>query len=442
MIMKKIYSLLVMCLVSMALAAQTNPNRMLIHEKSGNTKGYLVERIDSVSFATVDGRIAADVEFKDYKTGATGDTICLSVTRTPGCEAFRITCLPMSQANMLITDEIVADYLDNYGGAQYFQDFSNAEMTGFEFSFQDNTEYALITVGYDRYGIACSPSRVTFRTPRKPLVGSPSVEWQIDEVGTDRFTMTFKPNADVAGYATVQFNAGEAEEQFNMWGPMFGFANIGDMIKAWGLINNADFTYTWKDLAPDTDYEVYIQCWDKNGTYADMIVASVRTKKLGGTGVAEMTISIGEFGGNATDGYWQWVTFTPNDNAGLHREMLIEKKAYEAEWGEEKIVEFLKTDDPMNPFWDQYGVDEDRWIVSPATDYIAFAIARNINGEWGPLAQKEFRTPDVSPLKTFRKSPAMSPRLSAGSGTVPTRQLMDMMKTAKPAAKGGVRLTQ
>ena len=40
--------------------AQTNPNRVLVHEASGNVKGFLVERVDSMSFAKVEGRVAAD----------------------------------------------------------------------------------------------------------------------------------------------------------------------------------------------------------------------------------------------------------------------------------------------------------------------------------------------------------------------------------------------
>ena len=110
-----------------------------------------------------------------------------------------------------------------------------------------------------------------------------------------------------------------------------------------------------------------------------------------------MTIEIGEFGGNEDTGYYQWVTYTPNENVALHRDIIIVKEAYESEeWGEENLLNYLKTDQPNNPWWDQYGVDEAQWNAEPDTRYIAFSIAKNANGEWGPLASKEFKTPGTT----------------------------------------------
>ena len=48
--MKKLFSLIIMCLIgTMSLFAQTNPNRVIITEKSGNVKSFLAERIDSTA---------------------------------------------------------------------------------------------------------------------------------------------------------------------------------------------------------------------------------------------------------------------------------------------------------------------------------------------------------------------------------------------------------
>ena len=51
------------------------------------------------------------------------------------------------------------------------------------------------------------------------LVGNPSVDYTVDEVGTDYITITFTPNADAAGYSICLFEAGTAEQQFAMFGP-------------------------------------------------------------------------------------------------------------------------------------------------------------------------------------------------------------------------------
>ena len=224
-----------------------------------------------------------------------------------------------------------------------------------------------------------------------------SVDYTIDEVGTDFITITFTPNADAAGYAFCLFDAGTAEQQFAMFGPWMGFQTMGDMIKAWGITKTETYQYTWTNQSPGKDYEIYVQCWDADGVDADMIIIPVTTKSLGGDGVAEMTIEIGEFGGDEDTGYYQWVTYTPNENVAMHRDIIIEMAAYESEeWGEENLLNYLITDQPYNPWWDQYGVDEAQWNAVPNTWYIAFSIGKNANGEWGPLAAVEFKTPGTT----------------------------------------------
>ena len=229
------------------------------------------------------------------------------------------------------------------------------------------------------------------------LVGSPSVDYTVDEVGTDFITITFTPNADAAGYAICLFEAGTAEQQFAMFGQWMGFQTMGDMIKAWGITKTEEYQHTWTNQAPGKDYEIYVQCWDVNNVDADMIIVPVTTKSLGGDGLAEMTIEIGEFGGDEENGYYQWVTYTPNDQVAVHHDIIITKAAYETEeWGEENVLNYLKQDNSFDPYWDQFGVDEAQWNAEPATAYIAFSIGKNALGEWGPLASKEFRTPGSS----------------------------------------------
>ena len=226
-----------------------------------------------------------------------------------------------------------------------------------------------------------------------------SVDYNVDEVGTDFITMTFMPNADAAGYAFCLFEAGTAEQQFAMFGPWMGFQTMSDMIKAWGITKTETYQYTWTNQSPGTDYEIYVQCWNADGVDADMIIIPVTTASMGGDGEAVMTIEIGAFGGDEEYGYYQWVTYIPNDQVSLHRDIIIEKTAYESEeWGEENLLNYLITDQPYNPYWDQYGVDEAQWNAQPGTSYIAFSIGKNANGEWGPLARVEFSTPGLTSI--------------------------------------------
>ena len=224
-----------------------------------------------------------------------------------------------------------------------------------------------------------------------------SVQYTVDEVGTDFITITFTPEADAAGYAFCLFEAGTAEQQFAMFGPWMGFQTMGDMIKAWGITKTEAYQYTWTGQNPGTDYEIYVQCWDADGMDADMIIIPVTTANMGGSGEAVMTIEIGEFGGNEDYGYYQFVTYIPNENVALHRDIIIEKAAYESEeWGLENLLNYLKADQPYNSWWNQYGIDEAQWNAAPNTAYIAFSIGRNADGVWGPLASVEFQTPGMT----------------------------------------------
>ena len=224
-----------------------------------------------------------------------------------------------------------------------------------------------------------------------------SVDYTVDEVGTDFITITFTPDADAAGYAFCLFEAGTAEQQFAMFGPWMGFQTMGDMIKAWGITKTETYQYTWTNQSPGKDYEIYVQCWDADGVDADMIIIPVTTANIGGTGEAVMTIEIGEFGGDDENGYYQWVTYIPNEEVAVHHDIIILKSAYESEdWGMENLLNYLKQDNPFDPYWDQFGIDQAQWNAEPNTWYIAFSIAKNANGEWGPLAAVEFKTPGAT----------------------------------------------
>jgi hypothetical protein len=224
-----------------------------------------------------------------------------------------------------------------------------------------------------------------------------SVDYTVDEVGTDFITITFTPNDDVAGYAICLFDAGTAEQQFAMFGAWMGFQTMGDMIRAWGITKTEAYQHTWRNQSPGKDYEIYVQCWDANGTDADMIIIPVTTANMGGTGEAVMTIEIGEFGGDEEYGYYQWVTYTPNEEVAVHHDIIILLSAFESEeWGMENMLNYLKSDNPYDPYWDQYGVDEAQWNAEPDTWYIAFSIGKNANGEWGPLAAQQFKTPGTT----------------------------------------------
>ena len=86
--------------------------------------------------------------------------------------------------------------------------------------------------------------------------------------------------------------------------------------------------------------------------------------------------------------------YTPNDQAAVHRDIIITEEAFNAkDMGERGVIDMLQKDITQDPYWNQYRVDRAKWNALPGTTYIACSMARNVNGEWGKLHTKKFTTP-------------------------------------------------
>ena len=384
--------------IALNMNAQINPNRLIVVEKNGSFKGFLTERIDSMFFDKIEAPVRADVKFNGIDmTDPDDPKINVDVIRTKECWTFRIAVITKAQSDAWKGDASIASYFDQLGGPKYNEDFKGGTMSGMEIAFTPGGEYTLITMGYDHYGIACEASRADFKVPEQQAEGQPSVSWTIDDLQADRFTLTMTPNDDCVSFYTCIFGKGEAQAQYDQWAPMFGFSCMGDMIKSFsGTPYYSEKTQTWKDLAPNTEYEVYILPCDADGIFGEMVIANITTKKMGGEGVAEMTITVGDSGYEVGDdgqrNYWQRVIYTPNDQCSAHRDMMLDKSAIDdGTWTEEEFVEYMKNDKnpdyPDDQYWDMYGVDDVKWTVEPGHTYYVYSIAKNANNEWGPLAK-------------------------------------------------------
>lgn len=400
--MRKIYATAAFAAMALAASAQTNPNRVLVRETSGNVQGFLAERIDSIYFAKVEGRIAADVTYNSFSNSDEGATIDLAVKKTEGCYSFRICCLSSNLAGQLTTDAQKASYVERYGTEKLYDDFSGgAQMTipATDMTFADGTKYTIMTVGYDGYDIACGVSQTEFETPKASLTGNPSVEYTVNEVTPTSFTITLTPNADCAGYAVCSFPEGTIESTFSSMGAFFGYANIGDMIKGWSGQNyTGKNTIPFTSMTPGQGYDVAIQPWDKNGNYADYIVCNVKTKANGGSGTALVSFDIPsedfyKYNDNGTLKYYQRVVFTPNDQTNIYHNMLVERSYFDKD--PDYYWNYL-TEDLNMVGWDRTGIDDDKWEVKPETEYYALAMAKNANGEYGDKCMKLFKTATAS----------------------------------------------
>ena len=403
--MKKFFLTLLSTILCLSVFAQeTDPNRLILVEKSGNYKSYVVDRLDYMEFRTVEGEVAADIEILEV----TLEVVTVNIMRTQSCQAFKLACYPAVRVASA-TDDALAATVDAEAKETYWQDFLPALMSGAE--LEPNTEYTIVTVGYDSFGTACDVRRASFTTPAIPVIGEPYVDVEEVDVQQQQFTLRFKPNADVSKYAYIAGAAGEIQSQYEMFAPMFGFSNFGEMIAMWGVPSEGETEFTWTSMQPGTDYEVFIQAYDVAGTMADCQVYTLTTESLGGEGEASVTITLGKY--ELAD-WWgemlpsQFITFTPNDQASAYRFGVYLAEEYDS------MAEAIKADlcsEPPMPManWFYYDPISTDYQIDPNTECVAIAAAKNINNEWGPVTELRFTTPanaadpNAAPSKVIKK---------------------------------------
>ncbi|MBO1364365.1 hypothetical protein JHU38_11425 [Prevotella sp. A2931] len=337
-----------------------------------------------------DERVAVDMTVKAQKQGA----MTLDLKKTPLCQSYSLGLFTADIASH-INDATLVKFFGSQKMKKYDTDTKNTPLLNFDLVVLPEKAYTLLALAYDKNGNAGLVTRVNFTTPKRVKVGSPKMTCQVVTIGPDSAAVKFTPNADVAGYAICQFETGTMEKNVEMHGRLMGFSNAYDMIKKFsGKSYTTEHTTTWRGMAPNTDYDLCVVPWDKNGVFQEIEKVKVTTQKLGGPGEATVNIQIGEFGGNESTGYYQVVVYTPNDQAALHRDIIITEEAFnKPEMGEAGIIKMLQTDEPNNPYWNQYKVDRAVWNSTHNTVYIACSIAKNVNGEWGKLQQVKFTTP-------------------------------------------------
>ena len=394
--MKKIFLFIAALVTSLAGFAQTEenvPNRILVTNTSGNFTGFKIDYLDQVSFARVDGEVLANVSVNAVYL----DSLKVSVTRTPECMYYKLAVLPQVTANQLRDDVTAIRYINSLPSsmvAVLYDDFSDGLLTGIQLNAESN--YSLYTVGIDRYGVEAGVAKAEFSTPAPEIVGNPHVDMEIVETTLYSFTLAFTPNEDVFAYWTVAAEKGTMQQQYEMFGPMFGFSNFSDMIKMWGIERYEACENTWNQMEPNTEYEVFVAMEDANGNMAPYEVYEVSTDPLGGPGEASVAVTVVDYA--LSDWYGEeaptlTVKFVPNDQTSCYRTMVVSAESYAAD---PEAAKAELCSDPWMPTsnWFIYGEATYDFKVPLSTEVVILAAGKNINGEWGSVTEVYYTTAD------------------------------------------------
>lgn len=391
--MKKFSSIILAGLVCAlpAFAQQEEaPNRLILQNSIGNVSGYVLDRIDNISFARVEGEAKAEIEIFSADT----DMINLAVTKNEYCTSYKLSVVPAVVANSY-NDLTLITYIDRDSSTPvFYDDYTNAELTGIELN--PGSDYVLVTIGIDRYGVEDGVVRAPFSTPAAAIVGNPQITTEVVDQQERSFSIKFTPNEDVSEYYCVADEAGTMQQTYEMFGPMFGFSSFTDMIIAWGLTHTGEEVITWNGMNPNTEYDVFYVALDQNGNPAPYQYITTSTSSKGGEGEAWVDIELGEYIYNDWGDEMlpsQFLTFTPNDQSSCYR-----FGVYLADTYDQKTEE-IKADlcsDPEQPmvYWFFYEPMTTDFQINPNTECVAIAAAKNVNGEWGQVNEFRFTTAD------------------------------------------------
>ena len=218
---------------------------------------------------------------------------------------------------------------------------------------------------------------------------NPSVAITLNEVTTSSIKATFTPNDDCASYHLLA----DTQSNMEMWMGMMG-TSLEELIVMWGIEKTAEYTHTWDDFAPNTEYTVYALPKDADGNFGELVTTKVTTEQAGGAGTSVIEIVVEVLTKTSVK-----TTATPNAETAVYHYGLIEKSYFE-EIGEEAFVQYLREEDQ----YPLYEVDVWEWIdLTPETDYYAIATGQNSEGEWGETTIVPFRT-EVEGFDEFVKT--------------------------------------
>lgn len=365
------------------------PNRVIVVKENGQYKGFVTDYLDGVYFRTVEGEILCTTKISEV----TEDRVYLSFQCTFATTGFRFKVVPWSIAGVL-SDVSAIDLVEEnntifYEGSKPDVSFSTEEL-------QPSTDYGIVTIAYDTYGIAAGVYIEKFRTPDPAILGNPVVNHTIDELTETTIKVTFTPNEDVSEYYTVLLENSTVEKDFEMWGAFAGASNPNEMIAKWAWYPSiGQTTHTWTDIPPGTPCQIGIAIKDKNGTFVPYQTLDVVTLQKGSDGPAYVDITLGDY--RYADWYGeirpsQFITYTPNENTSKYRVEVYFAPDYNRFPTE--LNNELCQDPPMNiSGWFLYEPITTDYPLDPDTEYVAIAAGKNNLGQWGEVNVFRFTTP-------------------------------------------------
>jgi hypothetical protein len=205
---------------------------------------------------------------------------------------------------------------------------------------------------------------------------APNVTTTIDNLTPTTITASFDMDENCTKYHILADVVGGMDQ----WVQMFGMP-LRDLVVAWSIGVESDTTYTWTDMAPNTDYIVYVVAVNATDT-SEVLMTTCTTPQAGGEGASVVTIELSNITETSVI-----MTATPNDQTSRFLDGLVEKALLD-EIGQDSLMTMLIA----QPYW-LYETDVWEWLdLEPGVEYYAFAIGQNAAEQWGEMTLVPFTT--------------------------------------------------
>ncbi len=205
---------------------------------------------------------------------------------------------------------------------------------------------------------------------------TPSVTTTIDDLTPTTITASFEMNENCTKYHILAAATGEMDQ----WSAMFG-TPLRDLVISWSLGFEADTTYTWTEMVPNTEYIVYVVAVNATDT-SEVLTTTCTTTIAGGEGASVVTVELENITESSVI-----MTATPNDQTAKFLDGIVEKAMFD-EIGQDSLMAILLA----QPYW-LYETDVWEWLdLTPGMEYYAFAIGQNAAEQWGEMTLVPFTT--------------------------------------------------
>lgn len=205
---------------------------------------------------------------------------------------------------------------------------------------------------------------------------TPNVTTTIDNLTPTTITASFEMDENCTKYHILADVVGGMDQ----WVQMFGMP-LRDLVISFSLGFEADTTYTWTDMVPNTDYIVYVVAVNETDT-SEVLMTTCTTPQAGGEGASVVTIELSNIADSSVV-----MTTTPNDQTARFLDGLVEKAFFD-EIGQDSLMTILLA----QPYW-LYETNVWEWLdLTPGMEYYAFAIGQNAAEQWGEMTLIPFTT--------------------------------------------------